>query len=420
MGTSNPDSIPVEAPRHVSLTYNNADSRATALRLVLALRPEWQLWEGPIEFVRFTDGITNTLLKAVKKRPGFSEYDIDRDAVLLRAYGKGTDVLIDRDREARAHALLAARGLAPRLIARFDNGLSYKFIPGTPCSPADFRRPKVWPAIARRLAEWHATVPITTISNIEPNDHLTPGQPVPNIWTTMQRWLGALSLNTEAERNRKTQLEEEFGRLLKEFRDAPGLAGKDYVFAHCDLLSGNVILEPPLTDEERQLLASDASSQTSESSQASGAGEPQIVAFIDYEYCSPAPPAFDIANHFAEYAGLECDYSAVPTRSERREWLRSYLCTFDAMLSRPFCPPDTERDLAMLEAQVDAFRGLPGFYWGIWALIQAMISQIDFDYATYAEQRLGEYWAWRGEADGSRAKQGREMPLRERRWAAAE
>lgn len=66
---------------------------------------------------------------------------------------------------------------------------------------------------------------------------------------------------------------------------------------------------------------------------------------------------------------------------------------------------------------VDHFRGIPGFHWGIWALIQATISQIDFDYALYAETRLGEYWAWRAEEDGSRARSGKEMPLRERRWA---
>jgi ethanolamine kinase len=70
-------------------------------------------------------------------------------------------------------------------------------------------------------------------------------------------------------------------------------------------------------------------------------------------------------------------------------------------------------------AQVDRFRGAPGFYWGVWALIQATISQIDFDYASYAEIRLGEYWAWkdalmreRGAAAGPA-----EVPLRERRWA---
>lgn len=54
---------------------------------------------------------------------------------------------------------------------------------------------------------------------------------------------------------------------------------------------------------------------------------------------------------------------------------------------------------------------------GVWALIQAQISQIDFDYASYAEIRLGEYFAWRREIDGSRSRSGDMMPLRERRWA---
>lgn len=54
---------------------------------------------------------------------------------------------------------------------------------------------------------------------------------------------------------------------------------------------------------------------------------------------------------------------------------------------------------------------------GVWALIQAQISRIDFDYASYAEIRLGEYYAWKRELDGSREKAGEELPLRERRWA---
>jgi ethanolamine kinase len=36
-------------------------------------------------------------MKAIKKRPGYTQQDIDADAILLRAYGKGTDVLIDRE-----------------------------------------------------------------------------------------------------------------------------------------------------------------------------------------------------------------------------------------------------------------------------------------------------------------------------------
>lgn len=52
------------ALRYIPLSYNHADSQASALRLVLALRPEWEHAEGKIEFVRFTDGITNTVRTA--------------------------------------------------------------------------------------------------------------------------------------------------------------------------------------------------------------------------------------------------------------------------------------------------------------------------------------------------------------------
>ena len=39
-------------------------------------------------------------MKAVKRRPGYTEEQIDKEAVLLRAYGKGTEVLIDRESES--------------------------------------------------------------------------------------------------------------------------------------------------------------------------------------------------------------------------------------------------------------------------------------------------------------------------------
>lgn len=47
--------------RYIPLSYNQAESQASALRLVLALNPHWEHAEGKIEFVRFTDGITNTV-----------------------------------------------------------------------------------------------------------------------------------------------------------------------------------------------------------------------------------------------------------------------------------------------------------------------------------------------------------------------
>lgn len=148
----------------------------------------------------------------------------------------------------------------------------------------------------------------------------------------------------------------------------------------------------------------------------------ETVTFIDYEYATPSPAAFDIANHFAEWGGFDCDFNVLPTRSQRRDFIAEYVRSYFDLLpaaSRGKAV-DVEAEVEKVFKEVDIFRGVPGFYWGIWALIQATISTIDFDYASYAETRLGEYWAWKAEADGSRAASGKEMPLRERRWAQEE
>lgn len=57
--TSRADS-PLDLVR-IPLTYSHDNSEASALAIVHAALPEWEASEGKIEFVRFTDGITNTV-----------------------------------------------------------------------------------------------------------------------------------------------------------------------------------------------------------------------------------------------------------------------------------------------------------------------------------------------------------------------
>ncbi|QUC17015.1 uncharacterized protein UV8b_01256 [Ustilaginoidea virens] len=391
--------------RFIPLSYDNSDSQRSAIRLILTLLPEWAKDEAHVDFVRFTDGITNTLLKAVNRRPGLSKADMEREAVLLRAYGNGTDVLIDREREAANHELLMHYNLAPQLLARFGNGMLYRFIPGAVAQPKDLADPPILRAIARRLAQWHATVPCIPDSSLRrkgscngdsSNDALiakaAAGKPIPTVWTTMQKWILALPTDTEPRRERKALLQKELGELIERLGQRPGLGHDGLVFAHCDLLCANVIIH---RDNE---------------------AEPS-VSFIDYEYGTPSPVAFDIANHFAEWVGYNCDYSAIPTHPQRLAFIREYISTY-AKLSGDMM--DEEAETRKLMDEVDLFRGVPGFFWGIWSLIQATISHIDFDYASYAEERLGEYWAYKSEVDGSRAASGKEPSLRERRWASDE
>ena len=236
--------------RFIPLSYNSADSQTSALRIILALFPQWEKTDGTIEFIRFTDGITNTLLKAVNKRPGLSEEEIDNEAVLLRAYGEGTDLIIDRDRETRNHELLMQHGLAPMLLARFHNGILYRFMQGAVTSPTDLRRQNIWRGVARRLAQWHAVVPCIpptrapiqeeingsaglgiptpTPSGKGPTlqsavDNAAHGKPIPNIWSVMQMWIYALPTRTDAERTRQANLQRELTWLVEELSGRRGL-----------------------------------------------------------------------------------------------------------------------------------------------------------------------------------------------------
>lgn len=61
MATSKADAGCSPELRHVPLSYNSAESERSASRLIFALFPEWEHAEGELEFVRFTDGITNTV-----------------------------------------------------------------------------------------------------------------------------------------------------------------------------------------------------------------------------------------------------------------------------------------------------------------------------------------------------------------------
>lgn len=236
--------------RFVPLTYNPAESQTSALRLVLSILPDWEHTDGSIEFVRFTDGITNTLLKVINKRPGLSVEEVDKEAVLLRAYGQGTDLIIDREREAQNHELLTQFDLAPQLLARFHNGMLYRFISGAVTSPADLRRPSIYRGVARRLAEWHALVPCLATprrsllaAEAEGTGHFgldaptpskkdlaiqaaidstAPGKPAPNVWTVMQKWIYALPAASAAEKLRQAKLQTELSRLVGEFSERPG------------------------------------------------------------------------------------------------------------------------------------------------------------------------------------------------------
>jgi len=128
------------------------------------------------------------------------------------------------------------------------------------------------------------------------------------------------------------------------------------VFCHNDLLSANIIKQD------------------------------NSVQFIDYEYGCYNYRGFDIGNHFNEWAGFECDYSKYPSKAVQMVWIRHYLKAFYNNE-----PSAIEVDQVYKEA--NKFALASHFYWGLWGLVQAELSNIDFDYMEYAIMRFKEYYA---------------------------
>ncbi len=169
--------------------------------------------------------------------------------------------------ELANHALLARHGLAPPLLARFDNGLVYQFLPGCVCTPADLGRAPVWRGVARRLGEWHAVLPITRavaapaggssssssngssshgaalhgVSNgharLEEEaagvlavdgtrsgaPHHAPAKAGPSIWTTLQKWVDILPEKSAEQARLKALLRREAQRVAKEMSHVSSL-----------------------------------------------------------------------------------------------------------------------------------------------------------------------------------------------------
>lgn len=149
---------------------------------------------------------------------------------------------------------------------------------------------------------------------------------------------------------------------------------------HCDLLAGNVLVQDD--DEQRN------------------SGTASRVQFIDYEYSVACPAAFDIALHFGEWPGFECDYRQVPDRKTRRQFISEYVKSWNEARREAGKASSSDQDEAkevkVMEELVDRFRGLPGLWFALWGFVQAHDSSEEFDYRDYAETRLrGEYQIWK-------------------------
>uniref|UniRef100_A0A8C9W607 ethanolamine kinase n=2 Tax=Scleropages formosus TaxID=113540 RepID=A0A8C9W607_SCLFO len=345
-----PDGAP--AVPKLDVTVDAQDFRPGALKLMKELRPNWKPSEVKMKF--FTDGITNKLI-------GCYVGGAMQDVVLVRIYGNKTELFVDRDNEVKSFRVLQAHRCAPQLYCTFNNGLCYEFLQGTALDPQHIRCPSIFRPIARQLAKYHAI-------------HAHNGWvPKSDLWMKMGKYFSLVPTHFEdpAKNMRFTQEVPSAMQLREEMlwlQQSLSVLGSPVVLCHNDLLCKNIIYNE-------------------------AAGN---VKFIDYEYAGYNYQAYDIGNHFNEFAGLnEVDYSLYPERDLQLQWLRAYLEAYKEY--KGLGAEVSQAEVEVLYVQVNNFALASHFFWGLWALIQAQYSTIDFDFLGYAILRFSQYFKMKPE-----------------------
>ncbi|KEH37939.1 putative ethanolamine kinase [Medicago truncatula] len=290
---------------------------------------------------KISGGITNLLLKVSVKQG-----DSIDDIITVRLYGPNTEHIIDRFRELQAIKYITAAGFGAEWLGIFGNGIVQSFINAHTLAPSDMREPKLVAKIAKQLQKFHGVE--------------IPGSKEPQLWNDIWKFFEKASVlefgDSEKQKTYKTVSFKEVHDEIYELQVLSDRLKSPVIFSHNDLLSGNIMIN----HEEDKLY------------------------FIDYEYASYNYRGYDIGNHFAEYAGFECDYSLYPNMNEQYHFFRHYL--------QPDRPQEvSENDLKTLYVEVNTYALASHLFWSLWGLIQAKMSPIDFDYLGYFFLRYNEY-----------------------------
>ncbi|XP_016534056.1 ethanolamine kinase 1 isoform X2 [Poecilia formosa] len=339
---------------HLDVAVDEREPRRGILDLLSKLRPEWKT--PHIQMKTFTEGITNQLIGCYVgslQEPG---------CVLVRLYGRMTELYVNRDREVEMFQVFQAHGCGPEIYCSFQNGICYEFVRGNVLEDELLRQPSIYRLIAAEMGKIHS---------IQPKR----GQPTePQLWTKMSHFLtlmkSSITRNPAEQACTKSSLPlrevPSYEVLLEEMESLKrhlSQTDSPTVLCHNDLLTKNIIYNC----------------------------QEGSVKFIDYEYADYNYQAFDIGNHFNEFAGVtDVDYSLYPSRELQRDWLTAYLESYKRSTGHNVTVSDEE--VTKLYVQVCKFSLASNFFWGLWAILQSRFSSIDFDFQRYAKARLSYYF----------------------------
>lgn len=250
---------------------------------------------------------------------------------IIRLYG--SEGVIDRSAEYINMAYLYRFDLAPAIIFKFKNGIITEYIPGTQLYENDLKNESS--QILSKMMNWH-NLPKYQF------DSITFTHPYLNLQSailsfneghailipTLRKWYD-LALPQHAVVLNSFKIKETIDEIEKDTLHCK------VSFCHNDLLAANIIK-----------------------------GDVDNIFFIDFEYAGYNFQSFDVANHFAEYAGYELKIENIP----------------DAKQISLILPKYYAKDLY----EIMYFIPVSHLFWGIWGLLR----KGEFDFYQYGLKRL--------------------------------
>ena len=317
----------------VILTDTNENFVKGLTYILKKLVPEFKnATTSDISFVHFTEGITNKIVCATNMQNNFR--------VNIRTFGSYTEYLIDRDME------LLIMNSAPKVkvYGTFLNGLVYSYIPGRTLCIGDLIDINTFNKTAISIANHHKLNPPSI-------------KKVPILFLTLRKWISNVPLEYLDPKKKAYDL-----KVIKEeliFMEENLKNRSDIVLCHNDLLLKNFIKND------------------------------QGVEIIDFEYSAYNYRAFDLVNHFNEWCGFDLNWDIFPNEDTQRRFLKIYFETYYDSKKKEI---DINGKIKDMIEDIKWFDLASNFYWGTWALIQAALSTIDFNYNEYANLRFKRYF----------------------------
>jgi hypothetical protein len=153
----------VRLPDHVDTEGGDDGIKSS----VIALLSHLDVRVNKANITPLEGGITNGLLRCARddsSEPSSTNKAVpaSESAVLVRIFGKNTELLIDRDLDNRVFGFLGTTGLGPRLFATFENGRVEQLLDAKALEPEQMRLRApidVLAKIADCVAHFHSLSP---------------------------------------------------------------------------------------------------------------------------------------------------------------------------------------------------------------------------------------------------------------------